>query len=237
MIARLALLAALAASPALAQPGPPPEGDDRPPPRREQLFISPAGEPFRAPRGQPYPVAVWFARADTNHDGALSREEFVADAIAFNAGLDADHDGFVDGFEIADYEKNVAPEILSPLDRGDEGPRAINMNLGKRPFIGYPKPLDSGAYGSTRNGAGLYGLINEVQPVAAQDSNLDRRIDVKEVGIAARDRFAILDRDRDGKLTLATLPKTPYQTILEAPPPQDRKTGDGAKRGKRPPPR
>lgn len=233
MIARLALLAALAASPALAQAGPPPEGDEGPPPpRREQLFISPVGEPFRAPRGQPYPVAVWFARADTDHDSALSREEFVADAIAFNASLDADHDGFVDGFEIADYEKNVAPEILSPLDRGDEGPRAINMNLGKRPFIGYPKPLDPGAYGNTRNGAGLYGLINEVQPVAAQDSDLDRRIAVKEVGIAARDRFAILDKDRDGKLTLATLPKTPYQTILEGPPPKD-----GAKRGKRPPPR
>jgi hypothetical protein len=236
MIARLALLAALAASPALAQPGaqpgPPPESDDRPPPRREQLFISPAGEPFRAPRGQPYPVAVWFTRADTNGDGELSRDEFVADALAFNAALDTDKDGFIDGFEIADYEMKVAPEILSPLDRGDEGPGAVVTDIGRRPFIGRAKVVERGAYGVHRNGAGLYGLINEVQPVAAQDSDLDRRIAVKEVGIAARDRFAILDKDRDGKLTLATLPRTPYQTILEAPPPKD-----GAKRGKRPPPR
>ncbi len=224
MITRLALLAALVASPAVAQP------PDEAPPRREQLFISPAGEPFRAPRGGPYPVAVWFARADADSDGVLTRDEFVADALAFSATLDTDKDGLLDGFEMADYEKNVAPEILSPLDRGDESPQAINMGLGKRPFIGYPKPLDPDAYGATRNGAGLYGLINEVQPVAAQDSDLDRRIDRKEIGIAARDRFAILDKDRDGRLELAGLPRTPFQTILEAPP---RK----GKPGKRPPPR
>jgi hypothetical protein len=240
MIARLALLAALLASPAplslawAQPPGPPeprPEGGPpgQEPPRRPQLFISPAGEPFRTPRGEPYPVVTWFARADANHDGAIGREEFAADALAFHARLDADHDGWVDGFEIADYEKNVAPEILSPLDRGEEGPRAINMELGKRPFIGRPKPLDAGRYGSTRNGAGLYGLINEVQPVAAQDSDLNRRIDTKEVRIAAKDRFSILDKDGDGKLTLATLPKTPFQAILEAPPPRD-----GAKRGRPP---
>ncbi len=216
MIARLALAAALLASPALAQP---PEGGPEGA-RREQLFISPAGEPFRNPRGEAYPVAAWFARTDADKNGAISAAEFSADALAFHARLDADRDGFVDGFEIADYEANIAPEILSPLDRGEEGPGAVNMGLGQQPFFGRPKPLDAGRYGTTRNGAGLYGLINEVQPVAAQDSNLDRRIDTREVGIAARDRFSILDRDRDGKLTLATLPKTPFQTILEAPPPK-----------------
>jgi Ca2+-binding EF-hand superfamily protein len=238
MIARLAVLAALLASPALAQPpgppgGGPPGGPSDEPPRRPQLFISPAGEPFRAPRDQPYPVAAWFTRADANHDGVIDREEFLADALAFNARLDTDRDGFIDGFEVADYEKNVAPEILSPLDRGDESPRSVVADVGRKPFIGLPRAVDRGvAYGSSRNGAGLYGLINEVQPVMAQDSDLDRRIDVKEVGIAARDRFAILDRDKDGKLTLATLPKTPFQTILEAPPPKDA----GKRRGRPPGP-
>lgn len=235
MIARLALLAALIATPALAQPGPPGEGPPdrgppgREPPGREQLFISPSGEPFRAPRGQPYPVAAWFARADADGDGAISRAEFVADALAFHARLDTDHDGRLDGFEVADYEKNIAPEILSPLDRGDEGPNAVMMDVGRKPFIGLPRSVDRDAYGRTRNGAGLYGLINEVQPVMGQDADLDRRIDRREAEIAARDRFALLDRDQDGRLILATLPKTPYQTILETPP------GKDGKRGKPPP--
>ncbi|RYF93945.1 MAG: hypothetical protein EON95_07195, partial [Caulobacteraceae bacterium] len=227
--ARLALFAALLATPALAQPPvPPPEG---PPPRREQLFISPSGEPFRAPRGQPYPVVAWFVRADTDKDGALSREEFIADALAFHAQLDTDKDGWLDGFEIADYERNVAPEILSPLDRGEEGPGAV-VALGKRPFIGKAQGVDGRRYGASRNGAGLYGMINEVQPVMGQDTNIDRKIERKEVLAAARDRFALLDKDGDGLLTLATLPKTPYQTILEAPPPKP-----GGKRGRPPGPR
>lgn len=232
MIARLALAAALFAAPALAQPPAPPEADAPEPPRRQQVFISPSGEPFRAPRGEPYPVVAWFAHVDADRDGAISREEFTADALAFHARLDTDKDGQVDGFEVADYEQTVAPEILSPLDRGAEGPNAVVMDIGKRPFIGLPRSVDREAYGRSRNGAGLYGLINEVQPVMAQDADFDRRIDPKEVAAAARDRFAILDRDRDGKLTLATLPKTPFQTILEAPPPKR----DG-RRGKPPPQR
>lgn len=228
MIARLALAAALFAAPALAQPPPPPEADAQEPPRRQQVFISPAGEPFRAPRGEPYPVVAWFARVDADRDGAISRQEFTADALAFHARLDTDKDGQVDGFEIADYETAIAPEILSPLDRGDEGPGAVVVDIRRRPLFG---GADREVYGRSRNGAGLYGLINEVQPVMAQDADFDRRIDTREVAATARDRFAILDRDRDGKLILATLPKTPFQTILEAPAPKK----DGQRRG--PPPK
>jgi len=107
-------------------PGSPPPGMERPPGRasapgdRPQLFISPAGEPFRAPAGAPYPVQLWFEGADTNHDAALSRDEFVADAARFFATLDADHDGVVDGFEVSTYEKTIVPEIL--LGAGFGGP-------------------------------------------------------------------------------------------------------------------
>ena len=230
MIARLALAAILLAAPAVAPtlasaqpPGPPPgggpppgEGGDRP--RREQIFISPAGEPFRAPLGQPYPVVAWFAQADTNHDGALTREEFTADALAFYARLDADHDGWLDGFEINDYEKKVAPEILGRLERGDVGvggqgrppSNKRGADGGRAKGAGPPQP-----YGLGRSGAGLYGLINEVQPVMGQDSDFNRRVERKEVVAAARDRFAILDKDKDGKLPLDTLPQTPLQRAFE----------------------
>ena len=74
-----------------------------------QLFISPAGEPFRAPPGAPYPVVDWFNGADANHDGALSRDEFVADSVRFFNVLDMDHNGVLDGFEVSNYENHVAP--------------------------------------------------------------------------------------------------------------------------------
>jgi len=36
---------------------------------------------------------LWFDRADSNHDGVLTRDEMIADAGRFFATLDKDHDG------------------------------------------------------------------------------------------------------------------------------------------------
>jgi len=83
---------------------------------RPSLFVSPAGEPFRAPPGQPYPVGAWFRKADADGDGKLTRDEFVADAARFFAQLDTNHDGVIDGFELKAYETEVVPEIVA--DRG-----------------------------------------------------------------------------------------------------------------------
>jgi len=106
--------------------GPPPrEGGEHGPGRaRPQLFISPAGEPFRAPAEGPYPVAAWFSAADANHDGALSRDEFVADAGRFFILLDTDKDGVIDGFEVSAYERNIAPEILQGINMAPAGDEA-----------------------------------------------------------------------------------------------------------------
>ncbi|MDB5700978.1 MAG: EF-hand protein, partial [Sphingomonadales bacterium] len=64
------------------------------------LFISPAGQPFRAAPGDPYPVATWFAQTDTNHDGQLTIGEMRDDATRFFAELDANHDGEIDPDEV-----------------------------------------------------------------------------------------------------------------------------------------
>ncbi len=225
------LTAALAASLAGCASGPPdgpggPGGREGPPgrggPHREggpgsggpQLFISPAGEPFRAPAGAPYPVKAWFDGADANHDGALSRDEFVADSLRFFAVLDVDKNGVIDGFEVSNYETRIAPEIIGlpspggamrrgPMGQGPGGDGGGDDDMG-------PRRRQQGA--NVLQGAALFSLIAEPEPVMASDANFDRRITKDEATKAAKTRFALLDTDKDGVLKLEELPQTPAQT-------------------------
>lgn len=205
----LAAVLALTATSAAAQPRP-----------DLQIFISPAGEPFRVPLDQPYPVDLWFKQADANADGAVTRDELVADSLAFFDKLDANKDGTVDGFENTDYEQKVAPEIMSRAAMAVARPKEGNRPAGgrRRPMLP-PNDLAKSdvkqTYDHNRAGAGLYGLVNEVQPVMGQDGDFNRRISKAEATAAAKDRFAILDKDKNGKLTLETLPQTPLQRALE----------------------
>lgn len=203
------------------RPRPPGEGEPGGPPRqpRRSLFISPAGEPFRAEPGAPYPVAAWFAGADADHDGALTRDEFVADALRFFDRIDGDHSDVIDGFEVSTYETQVAPEILQGFQGGGEGPRARGQ--------GGPRGEGGGHRGGRRGGGGPpggvlqgatpHGLLAEPEPVMASDGDFDRRITRAEATKAAKARFALLDKDGDGKLRLAELPQTPLQARLEGP--------------------
>ncbi|NQE64922.1 hypothetical protein [Caulobacter sp. RHG1] len=219
----LTLTACAAGPPEGPRRGPPP-GEDGPGPRGggQQLFISPAGEPFRAPPGAPYPVAAWFAGADANHDGALTRDEFVADSLRFFAMVDADHDGVIDGFEVSAYEQRIAPEIIGgappslrrgPMGQGPgggDGPPGGGRGGGGPPGGGKGGGR-GGISGNALQGASLYGLIAEPQPVMGADADFNRRITRDEATKAAVTRFRLLDADKDGVLRLETLPKTPAQ--------------------------
>lgn len=176
-----------------------------------QLFISPAGEPFRAPPGAPYPVQAWFDGADANHDGALSRDEFVADSLRFFAIVDLDHNGVVDGFEVSNYETHIAPEII-----GGAAPSMRRGPMGQGPEDGDGGPRRRPQGTNVLQGAALFGLIAEPEPVMASDGNFDRRITKDEAIKAAKTRFALLDANKDGVLKLDELPRTPVQGGLRA---------------------
>ena len=200
----LLLLAALIATPAAAQPG--------------GLFISPSGEPFRGGEGR----RVWFARADTDRDGALTLAEFRADAMTFFKVLDANGDGKIDGFENQAYETKIAPEItrMSIPDEGGgdrRGPMGGDSQASHIPRGGPDGPRGGNRHGggprraAPREGAARYGLLNEPQPVRGADANLDWKVTTEEWAKAAGRRFALLDADGDGQLTLATLPGRPAE--------------------------
>jgi Ca2+-binding EF-hand superfamily protein len=103
-IAALILSGLMAAG---AQPQPAPH-------RNRPLFVSPMGEPFSAARGGDA-LADWFAKADQNRDGAITRDEMLADADRFFATLDVNHDGEIDPDEIARYETQIAPRNRASL--------------------------------------------------------------------------------------------------------------------------
>jgi hypothetical protein len=199
-----------------------------------QLFISPAGEPFRAAPGAPYPVRAWFDGADANHDGALSRDEFVADSLRFFAVVDTDKNGVIDGFEVSNYETRIAPEIIGlpspggamrrgPMGQGPGGDGGDGDDAAPRRRQQVTNVLQ---------GAALFGLIAEPEPVMASDGNFDRRITKDEAIKAAKTRFALLDTDKDGFLKFEELPKTPAQTGFR-PGGQGKGKGGGMGRGRR----
>lgn len=193
MRAMLLLCLLAAANPALAQMPP----ATLPPPRAagagERLFISPMGEPFRSARGGPDANDMWFDGADSNHDKALTRAEFQADALRFFAALDRRHDGEIDPDDIDYYEGQLVPEIRvgsSAIDmptQGDEG--------AARPS--YPE----------RQGAARYGYFSFPEPIMAADSNYNRGVDLREFAHAADARFDVLDKNGDGRIDRDELPR------------------------------
>ncbi len=231
-IALLALAACAQSGPRRGPGGPPgggpPSGGAAQGPRG-RVFISPAGEPFRAPPGGAEPMRAWFDGADADHDGALNRAEFVAEHMRFFARLDANGDGAIAGPEITRYEEQIAPEILSALDRGIEaagpGGRRGGPEGGRPPGGGGRRgggrlnavddgPIKLGARrepeppaGPPQGGArvAVAALFNEPEPVRAADANLDFRVTAAEWTAMAGARFLRLDADHDGRILYAEL--------------------------------
>lgn len=192
--------------------------------RALNVFLSPSGEPFRGGRDEPYVAGVWFARADADHDGRLTPAEFRADALRFFRVLDVDHDGVIDGFEVQAYEQTVAPEIQPRIGglRGGEGTdetlfsdRDRGAGRGGRRGGGAARPQRQYAGDRRPEGASLFGVLNEPEPVTAADADLDGRVTLAEWTARTDRRFALLDTAGRGYLTLAGLPKTEAQGILE----------------------
>lgn len=182
--------------------GPPPGyGDDEdiegPRPARIQLFISPAGQPFRAPADQPYPVAAWFAQADADHDGHLTRAEFRADAEAWFKVLDANQDGLIDMPEATRWEEELVPELA-------------RLSIGGG-MVGRREAPRRNELSTRGQGAAAFSLINEPHPVRGADSDLSFSVSPAEWRAAADRRFGLLDVDGDGALALTDLKATPSQ--------------------------
>jgi hypothetical protein len=210
-------------------PGRPPDGGMR---GGGRLFISSAGEPFRGPDG----LRRWFEGADADHDGVVTLAEFRSDAMRYFKVLDANGDGVIDGIENGVYENEIVPEITQMgggesdrpqggfgggrgggshggmghggggMGRGGGGG---GMGRGGGGEDASPRASRGGAGGARLEGASRFSLLDIPQPVRGADANLDWKVSTTEWAKAAGQRFALLDADGGGKLSLDTLPPLP----------------------------
>lgn len=230
---RLSLLVAagLVLSACASDPGPPrgPMGGPGPmagPP--PGLFVSPFGEVYTSEPGDPWPVAEWFARADADSDGRLTGAEFAADGQRVFRALDIRADGRITPDEIGVYEQALAVARARVPLSGD-GPRQPGRRLegfsGGLALNGEGQDDDGGAPRPPRvrepTGPLGYGPIaaagyfNAPEPVKTADTDTNQVITTEEWAAATDRWFALLDTDHDGVLTLATLPETPLQALME----------------------
>jgi hypothetical protein len=212
----MGLLIAVAVAAATSAAAAPAKTPAKPTPR---VFISPSGEPFRQGPNDPDPLKAWFDQVDSAHKGYIDRAAFRADATRFFKKLDENGDGVIDGFEVADYESKIAPELAEWAEgqfpgefgqaRGGQAQDGEGGRQGghRRDERGGEAAQSGAAHGHARGPAqrGIIQLIDEPEPVSGADFNLDSHITFAEWMRATDQRFEILDANKDGRLTLDEL--------------------------------
>lgn len=166
----------------------------------------------------------WFAHLDRNGDGRLDPAELSDYETSLAALRGPGRMGFPGGEEGGQGGPSGGPggQGGRPPRGGGEGPR-LNADEGAEAAAEPPQSRLPGGDGQQgprgRRGEGQrsYGRIAEAgffnlpQPVRAADANLDQTVTPEEWAQATQRWFMSLDADRDGRLTLDTLPQTPLQ--------------------------
>jgi hypothetical protein len=148
------------------------------------VFISPMGEPFRRAQGPGEPIERWFNGADGDHDGAVGVTEFQADAARFYATLDVNHDNEIAPDEISRYETQIAPEVQAGIGMAIARNNQRRMRSGDGPY-----------------GRGTQALLYIPQPVISADADFNRGVSPAEFRHTAGQRFLLIDRNHDGRVT------------------------------------
>jgi hypothetical protein len=142
------------------------------------LFFSPNGEPLNGgPLGWPScgaAVRGWFAKIDLNHDGAINREEFIADARTQFTTMDIDHNGMLLPEELARYR--------APYREGTGQLKKLGEKPDDQPedTVNGPGGSFGGGRRAHKHGEGETFSDIVADPVMAADTSLDNRVTLDE---------------------------------------------------------
>lgn len=218
--------------------GPPGNAPPEPGLRGGRLFISSAGEPFRGPEGLKRWFDSADADHDGVLTLSEFRADFMRYFAVLDANHDGVIDGIENGLyetQIAPEITRMGPAEPSggPPRSGRGGPPGGGGGQGGGPGGGMgggpgggmggggmgrgggggegftQRPRGAGGGMARREGAARFSLLNIPQPIRGADANLDWKVTAEEWSKAAGQRFALLDVNADGKLTLDTLPALP----------------------------
>ncbi|RUN77964.1 EF-hand domain-containing protein [Sphingomonas sp. TF3] len=215
-------------------PPPPPPGGPRPPHGR--LFISPMGEPFRGedPIGAWFAGADAnhdgvvteaefiadadrvFLLLDREHDGEIDPQDIdyyetvLVPEIRYGGGEPGEPGGPGGGGGRRGGGRGGGGGG-GPDSEGGPPPGGGGGHGGRRgggaPEGGGESGKSGPAYDDVARGAARFGFFAYPEPITAADANLNRGVDITEFRKAAAERFAMLDKKGDGRLTREELPK------------------------------
>ena len=160
-------------------------------------LYSPLGEPLSGGAlGRPScsdALSAWFERVDTNHDGLIDRDEFLADAQRQFVIMDLDKDGTITPAELAQYrapyEAEPSPESVPAAGQAAKTGGASGRKHRR---------------GGEQGGGGSGDFDNDQpDPVMAADVRFRNQVSRQDFMAYAAHQFAALDGDRHGRLAKA----------------------------------
>jgi hypothetical protein len=172
-----------------------------------RILYSPNGEPLNGgPLGRPAcqdAMNHWFDRVNVSHTGAISRDEFLADARQQFQRMDIDKNGYLVPEELdrfrRPYRQSSGADVSVTATDDDQASQPTPSSYGAHRH----RRGSMGGGANAGNGAGASGQDNGavVDPVMSADTNLDNRVTLSEFMFYAQKTFPALDSDHNGSLS------------------------------------
>lgn len=171
-----------------------------------RMIYSPNGEPLNGgPLGKPTceeAQSHWFERVDTNHDGKISHDEFMADAAAQFLRMDIDKNGYLLSEELERYRLPYRQGTALETQASSSG--AENASGQEKPHRRSPH----GASGDKDSHHEDSDEGSSPDPVMSAATGNGFKVTLQEFMVQAEKIFTELDANHDGYVNRDELLKT-----------------------------